>query len=106
MTLKTASWAEHDTSVVHKISLSGNTTQLWGVKCRLDCQVRKAGGVNYWGTSGLSIGILTEIYSDKEYYNFGLKEFFESTGALSHQISIQSRESSHSYNITAETKQN
>lgn len=56
-------------------------------------QVRKAGGVNYWGTSGLFTGILAEIciYLDKEYCNFGLKELFESSGALSHQISIQQR---------------
>lgn len=46
-------------------------------------EVRNAGGVKYWWTSGLSIGILAEIciYLDKKYYSLGLKEFFKVSGA-------------------------
>lgn len=46
-------------------------------------EMRKAGGVKYWGISGLPIGILAEIciYLDKEYYSLGLKEFFKGSSA-------------------------
>jgi len=39
--------------------------------------------MKYWGTSGLSTGILAAIcvYLDKEYYSLGLKEFFKGCSA-------------------------
>lgn len=49
MAFKTASWAEHN-SMMHKISLSGNITQLWGVKHRLG--VFKWGRQMVWITGG------------------------------------------------------
>lgn len=47
-------------------------------------EAKNAHGMKYWGTSGLSIGILAEvyIYLDKEYYSLGVKEFFKGSSAL------------------------